>query len=114
MEDTPKIHKKRLREKQTISQMVALYCADAHAASERFERAFCGEALCSECLVLDEYAIKRTERCRSMDIKTTCEECGNHCYDPAKRESIRAVMRYSGPRMLKKHPIAALRHLAKR
>ena len=27
------------------------------------------------------------------------------------REKIRTVMRYSGPRMLGKHPIAAIRHL---
>ena len=34
------------------------------------------------------------------------------CIDTGmKRERIRAVMRYAGPRMLKKHPLAAIRHL---
>ncbi|MEG0375126.1 MAG: nitrous oxide-stimulated promoter family protein, partial [Raoultibacter sp.] len=34
-----------------------------------------------------------------------------HCYKPEEREKIRAVMRHAGPRMMTKHPIAAIRHL---
>lgn len=112
--DTPAIAKRREREKRTISQMVCLYCADHHETADRTERAWCGEAVCPECLALDEYCVKRTERCRSMAVKTSCEECGNHCYAPAQREAIRGVMRYAGPRMLFHHPIAAIRHLLKK
>lgn len=111
MEDSPKIARRRLREKRTISQMVALYCADNHTDAERTERAYCGEALCPECLAIDSNAVLRTERCRNMKDKTSCEKCGNHCYRLEDRERIRAVMRYAGPRMLGKHPLAALRHL---
>lgn len=46
-----------------------------------------------------------------MDVKTSCDACENHCYKPEMRERIRQVMRYSGPRMLAKHPVASLRHL---
>ncbi len=114
MEDSPKTAKRRVREKLTISQMVALYCADNHTPETRTEIAHCGEAVCAACARIDAYAVLRTERCRKMEVKTSCEECGNHCYAPAAREEIRMVMRYAGPRMLKHHPIAAIRHLLKR
>ena len=113
-EDTPAIAKRREREKRTISNMVALYCADHHDASVRTEHAYSGEAVCPECRAIDEYCVTRTERCRSMAVKTNCEECGNHCYAPAQREAIRRIMRYAGPRMILHHPVAAVRHLLKK
>ncbi len=111
MEDTPKTAKRRIREERTISQMVALYCAGNHDESVRTEVAHCGEAICPECAAIDAYAVLRTERCRKMDVKISCEKCGNHCYAPEKREEIKTVMRYAGPRMLGKHPVAAIRHM---
>ena len=111
MGDSPKTAKRRVREKRTISQMVALYCAGNHAPADRTGRAHCGEPVCPACAAIDAYAVLRTECCRKMDVKTSCEECGNHCYAPEKREEIRAVMRYAGPRMLGRHPVAAVRHL---
>lgn len=110
-QDSPAIGMRRKREKRTISQMVALYCADNHERAERTETAHCGEAVCPHCAAIDAYAVLRTERCRKMEVKTSCEQCENHCYKPEERERIRAIMRYAGPRMLKKHPIAAVRHL---
>lgn len=110
-QDTPKTAKRREREKRTISQMIAMHCAGKHSADARTEQAFCGERVCPACAELDAYAVLRTQRCRKMDVKTSCEECGNHCYAPEMREKIRAAMRYSGPRMITKHPIAAVRHL---
>lgn len=110
-QDTPKTAKRREREKKTISQMIAMHCAGNHSADTRTEQAFCGERVCPACAELDAYAVLRTQRCRKMDVKTSCEECGNRCYAPEMREKIRAAMRYSGPRMITKHPIAAVRHL---
>ena len=109
--DNAKIAKRRTREMKTISQMVALYCEDNHEDELCTESAYCGESVCSECAALDSYAVLRTQRCRKMHVKTSCEECENHCYAKEQREAIRLVMRYSGPRMLKRHPIAAIRHL---
>lgn len=111
MEDNAKTRRRREREMKTISQMVALHCSDVHADRARHETAHCGEPVCEECKALDDYAVLRTRRCRMMDRKTSCEECGNHCYKPEMRERIRSVMRYAGPRMMTRHPIAALRHL---
>lgn len=111
MQDAPKTARRREREKRVISQMVCIYCAGNHDAAERTETAHCGEQVCPACKEVDDYAVLRTQRCRKMDVKTSCEECGNHCYAPEMRERIRSVMRYAGPRMITKHPIAAVRHL---
>ena len=66
MEDSPKTAKRREREKRTISQMVALYCAGNHAPADRTGRAHCGEPVCPACAAIDAYAVLRTERCRKM------------------------------------------------
>ncbi|KRF67064.1 hypothetical protein AO825_03615 [Pectobacterium brasiliense] len=60
---------------------------------------------------LFSYAIKRLERCQFGEDKPACKHCPIHCYQPARREAIKAIMRWSGPRMLLRHPILAIRHL---
>ncbi|GKV92648.1 nitrous oxide-stimulated promoter family protein [Pectobacterium aroidearum] len=60
---------------------------------------------------LFNYAIKRLERCHFGEDKPACKHCPIHCYQPARREAIKAIMRWSGPRMLLRHPILAIRHL---
>ena len=112
--DAPAVARRREREMRTVSQMIALYCRKNHVGIAQDEIAFCGEPLCEECSDLDAYAVERTRRCRKMDVKTSCEECGNHCYRAAEREKVRAVMRFSGPRMLVNHPVAAIRHLLRK
>lgn len=109
--DSPRAARKRARDMQTVSQMVALYCAGNHSGRTRDERSYAGEPLCSECAVLDAYAVKRTRECRRMEVKTSCDRCPLHCYSAAELERIREVMRYAGPRMLFHHPLAGIRHL---
>ena len=111
MGDSPSTVKRREREMRVVSQMVALYCRKNHDASARVSTAHCGEALCPACAEIDAYAVERTLRCRKMDVKTSCEECGNHCYRKEMRERICEIMRFAGPRMLTVHPVAAVRHL---
>ena len=91
------------REKRTVSAMIDLYCADQHAAPH-------GE-LCPACAELRAYAMQRLDRCPFQEEKTTCANCAVHCYRPDRKEQIRVVMRYAGPRMLRRHPILAVRHL---
>ena len=67
--------------------------------------------LCADCEALRDYARQRLEKCPFQAGKTTCAKCPIHCYQPEQRESIRAVMRYAGPRMLLRHPILTLCHL---
>ena len=102
------------REEKTIAAMIALYCRDHHEkdAGELARTPGDGrDGLCSECDELLEYARLRLEKCRYGADKPTCANCETHCYKPAMRERIREVMRYSGPRMLKHHPVLAVTHL---
>jgi hypothetical protein len=94
------------REKLTIRRMIELYCASAHGGH--------GDALCETCGPLHDYAIARIDKCPYVikgNEKPTCLDCPIHCYAADKREEVRAVMRYSGPRMLLSHPWLAVMHL---
>lgn len=92
---------KREREKAMVSEMIALYCRKSHRTEE----------LCPDCAALADYARQRSDKCPFMESKTFCSNCTVHCYRPEMREKIRAVMRFSGPRMIFHHPVAAVRHL---
>jgi hypothetical protein len=98
----PSFAGKRLaREWQTIAAMIRCYCEGHHHV---------GTDLCPECRELLDYATVRLERCRFGDEKPVCVKCPVHCYQRARREQVKAVMRYAGPRMLWRHPILSLRH----
>lgn len=96
------IQSKREREKETISQMIALYCKKNHKVKG---------GLCPECMELNEYARLRSDKCPFMETKTFCSNCKVHCYKPEMREKIRQVMRFSGPRMIFTHPVMSIRHV---
>jgi YbgA-like uncharacterized protein len=89
------------RERRTIAAMIAIYCRDHHHSS----------TVCGECAGLKAYALERIERCVYGAEKPTCFNCPIHCYKRDRREAVREVMRYAGPRMLKRHPILAIRHI---
>ena len=89
------------REKRTVKAMVGMYCRGHHGGS--------GD-LCPDCHALLDYAMKRLERCPFAFEKPTCAKCTVHCYEASKRDAIRSVMRYSGPRMLLRHPYLAVMH----
>ncbi len=82
--------------------MVLCYCQDLHHTL--------GKALCPDCEALLSYASVRLDRCRFGEMKPTCAKCPVHCYAPDRREQVRTVMRYAGPRMLWRHPILCLFH----
>lgn len=89
------------RESRTVAVMIAGYCRAHHE----------GRELCSECAALRDYALERLHKCLFGEGKTTCAKCPVHCYRPEMREKIRVVMRYSGPRMLFRHPVMTVRYL---
>lgn len=97
-----KIESKREREKRTVSLMIRIYCKKKHETEKE---------LCPECEALDAYAKMRSDKCPFMENKTFCSNCHVHCYKGDMREKIRAVMRFSGPRMIFHHPIMAIRHV---
>jgi len=93
------------RERRTLVLMTELYCSARHNSAG---------ALCVQCRQLLEYALERVERCPHGARKPACSACTVHCYQPDMAEAIRGVMRYSGPRMVLRHPVLALRHLVER
>lgn len=96
------IESKREREKSTVTRMIRIYCHKKHGTKN---------TLCPDCAALSRYAMQRSDKCPFMETKTFCSNCRVHCYKPEMREKIRAVMRFSGPRMLFYHPIMAVRHV---
>lgn len=98
-----KVQRKREREKRMVGDMIALYCRKQHGTKRGH--------LCTECAELNEYARQRSDKCPFMENKTFCSNCKVHCYRPEMREKIRAVMRFSGPRMIFYHPVAAVNHV---
>ncbi len=98
-----RVERKRCKEQYVVEEMIRLYCRKNHSAEKG--------RLCSECRELADYAKLRSQNCPFMENKTFCANCRVHCYKPEKREQIRRVMRFSGPRMLFYHPILAIWHL---
>jgi len=90
----------REREKRTIRTMIELYCRGNHGTAE---------GLCADCRDLLQYAEKRLERCPHA-VKPACSDCATPCYAADRREAIRKIMRYAGPRLLLHDPRAALAH----
>lgn len=92
------------REHLTMRRMVEIYCEGHHGASR-------GEP-CGECRDFLEYAQRRLEKCPYGEAKPTCAKCPIHCYKRTQREQARVIMRYSGPRMMWRHPWLAFMHVA--
>jgi hypothetical protein len=92
---------RRARELKTLEAMMRMYCRGHHG----------GKALCAECDALWDYARRRTERCIFGDAKPTCANCVVHCYRDDMRERVREMMRWSGPRMMLRHPVLAILHV---
>lgn len=93
--------KRILREKKTIQRMIALYQRDnpeATADAEHYQ-------------ALNTYADKRLDKCVFGEQKPACKQCPIHCYQPAKREEMKRIMRWAGPRMIWRHPLLTLLHL---
>lgn len=97
-----KKHPRLDREMKTVQAMIQIYCHDQHATRQ---------GLCPGCQELADYARTRLEHCPFGENKSTCANCAVHCYKPAMKDQIRAVMRYAGPRMLYRRPLLAIQHL---
>ena len=89
-------------EMRTIEAMVRIYCRAQH-----------GKDLCEECGTILTYCIARIEKCVYGPAKPACNTCTVHCYSPKMREKIKTIMRFSGPKMIYKHPYLAIVHLIK-
>ena len=87
---------------KTLTAMITIYC-EAHHDSNK--------TLCANCQELLNYAKKRLANCPFQEKKPTCGKCPVHCYKKSMQDKVQMVMKYSGPRMVYRHPIMALKHL---
>ena len=92
-------------EEKTLKAMISIYCRRQHAQDDR---------LCQDCGNLQDYALRRLERCPFGDKKPNCAQCPVHCYEPVMRAQAQKVMRHSGPLMIRYHPLLALIHISRR
>ena len=90
------------KEKRLIPVMIKKYCKSKHNTKK---------CICDDCKQLTEYAVYRLEKCPFKENKRFCSFCKIHCYKEDMRIKIKAVMKYSGPRMLFTHPIFAMKHV---
>ena len=87
-------------EKRIVELMIRMYC----------RRRLYADRLPDEYAELLAYAHKRLSLCRFGEKKTSCKRCPVHCYARDKRELMRKVMRWCGPRMLLYHPVITIKH----
>ena len=74
-----------IREKNTLYNMVYIYCRNHHNASDK--------KLCIECQKIYDYASLKVDNCRFSNNKPTCKNCKIHCYRKQEKEIIKAIMR---------------------
>lgn len=97
------LDKKRNTEKETIEDMINIYCRGNHKTKK-------GQ-LCEECEQLRRYCDERIQKCPFTETKTFCSNCKVHCYKKDMRYKVKKVMRYSGPRMMFYNPIMVVKHV---
>lgn len=88
----------------TLTAMAQLYCQRHHHSRNE-------TGLCDDCHALLSYAETRLDRCPYGQHKPACRHCPIHCYKAEPKAAVQHMMRFSGPRMLLRHPLLALRHL---
>ena len=97
-----KKNKKKINEEKIIVKMMINYYCKKHHSPKK--------TLCIDCTKLEEYAFLKLNKCFYGENKPVCSECKIHCYSASMRKKIKSIMRYSGPRMIYIHPVAALKH----
>lgn len=127
-----RVEKRRDNEKIVLLAMAALHCQgfDHEGRIRLYDKSmlspFLQEALeknakrfpvwrnmelCPVCLAMVLRSEKKTQYCVHMPYKTLCHLCPRPCYTEKQMEEIRPMMRYSGPRLITKHPILTYRHM---
>jgi len=90
-------------EMRTIEVMVRIYCRSRH-----------GRDLCEECGNILTHCFARIEKCVFGPDKPVCNICTVHCYSTKMREKVKTIMRFSGPKMIYRHPYLTIVHLVKK
>ena len=87
------------RKKSVLATMIELYCRKNHSRN-----------LCRHCQELLDYSYKKIDSCPFLEEVSFCSSCEVHCFSESRRQEIKKVMRFSGPRMIFYHPLLTLKH----
>lgn len=90
------------RERQTIKSMVEIYCESKHSTNG---------CICKDCQEILDYCNLRISKCVFGNKKPACSECPIHCFKPEMKKKIKTIMRFSGPKMVFRHPVYSLYHI---
>ena len=90
------------REHTTIKAMIEMFCYAKHKNNKE---------LCKSCDKLLNYSKERLYLCPFHSRKFNCKNCKIHCYQNQFRGQIIEVMKFSGPRMIFKHPVLCFAHI---
>ena len=90
------------REKETIEVMIKMYCKHHHGFKNE---------LCENCKPVLTYALLKIDKCVFGHQKPVCNKCTVHCYIKEMRNTVIGIMRFSGPRMMFRHPYLGIMHL---
>src|SRR5512133_3904857 len=102
--------KQQLKDLKILASFIHLYCSSHHDRKEGeltpipeqlSSRGNSIVALCPDCTALLEHGIRKRGLC-PLDPKPSCRKCRIHCYSPEYRQKIRAIMVFSGRKMLLK------------
>ena len=92
------------KEKNIVAFMIEYYCKKNHNQ----------KAIGKSCNDLVKYAHDRLNVCPFRENKSSCLKCKVHCYSNEKREEIKKVMSFVGPRMIYLMPIQYIKHIFNR
>lgn len=93
---------RRERESTIVKEMISMFCQSNHKTNGK---------LCDDCQALTSYSEKRLQTCTFGEWKPVCKECPIHCYSTIRREQMRKVMQWTGPRMIYRKPLFAIVHI---
>ena len=91
--------KKLSEEYEIVCEMIDLY----HRKNDKFSDGDISD--------LKAYVKSKLSSCPHGSNKPFCSYCKIHCYEPVRREKIREVMRFSGPRFIFYRPGKSIKHL---
>lgn len=90
-------------EKSTIEKIAGIYCSNKHGVTG---------VLCYDCSKLLADTIHLVNKC-PYSPKPACGACKTNCFSVEHKRKMNQVMKYSGARMLFRHPILTINHLWK-
>ena len=88
--------------------MIKIFCKGNHPDDNSNN----SSNLCNMCHDMEKYIHNRIDYCKQNNF--FCAYCDNKCHPMDKSDYLKKIMRYSGPRILKKYPIMSIKHFLKK